>query len=122
MLDLKEASQSQHPNHTPVRYRFFNLLEGSTQDGNHCGIPKSSKARLLAIPFVESPIRAIVAWLNTILPWILAPFENREISAVGDLPRIRNLKTGAPIKQCYNLFGAVYIVRRNFEISATHTH
>jgi hypothetical protein len=39
----------------------------------------------------------------------------------GTCQRIRNLKTGAPIKQCYNLFGAVYIVRRNFEISATHT-
>lgn len=90
MLDLKEASQSQHPNHTPVRYYLFNSLEGSTRDGNHYGIPKSSKAQMLAN--VSKSVKPSLSskalsgpWLSTILLWVLAPFENREISGVGNL-------------------------------------
>ncbi|TVY93989.1 hypothetical protein LAWI1_G003143 [Lachnellula willkommii] len=56
-----------------------------------------------------------VTWPSTILPWLLAPFEDKKIGG-----RVRRLKTGTLLERCYNWLGATYIERRNFEISATH--
>jgi hypothetical protein len=61
-----------------------------------------------------------VTWPSTIFPWLLAPFEDKEMGAVGTSQRVRRLKTGTLMERCYNWLGAVYIERRNFEISATH--
>lgn len=77
-----------------------------------------------AIPFVKTLITVIadddVIWPSTMFPWLLAPFEDEKIGAVGTSQRVRRLKTGTIMERCYNWLGAVYIERRNFEISATH--
>jgi cellulose synthase/poly-beta-1,6-N-acetylglucosamine synthase-like glycosyltransferase len=77
-----------------------------------------------AIPFVRTRITVMadddVTWPSTIFPWLLAPFEDEEMGAVGTSQRVRRLKTGTLMERCYNWLGAVYIERRNFEISATH--
>ena len=78
----------------------------------------------IAIPLVKTPIIVMadddVTWPSTILPWLLAPFEDEKMGAVGTCQRVRRLKTGTVTELCYNWLGAVYIERRNFEISATH--
>ncbi|CAL3963696.1 unnamed protein product [Diplocarpon coronariae] len=77
-----------------------------------------------AVPFVKTRITVMadddVIWPSTMFPWLLAPFEDEKIGAVGTSQRIRRLKTGTIMERCYNWLGAVYIERRNFEISATH--
>ena len=42
------------------------------------------------------------------------------MGGVGTCQRVRRLNTGTLTERCYNWLGAVYIERRNFEISATH--
>jgi hypothetical protein len=78
----------------------------------------------IAIPLVKTPITVMadndVTWPSTILPWLLAPFEDKKMGAVGICQWVRRLKTGTVTELCYNWLGAVYIERRNFEISATH--
>lgn len=61
-----------------------------------------------------------VTWPRTILPWLLAPFENAKIGGVGPCQRVKRLTTGSFSEYNYNWLGAAYIERRNFEISATH--
>jgi len=61
-----------------------------------------------------------VTWPRTILPWLLAPFENPKMGGVGPCQRVQRLKTGTGSEKGYNWLGAAYIERRNFEISATH--
>jgi hypothetical protein len=43
-----------------------------------------------------------VAWLSTILPWLLAPFEDEKMGGVGTCQRVRRLKTGTLIELWYN--------------------
>jgi hypothetical protein len=89
-------------------------------------IPVASKRLQVckAIPFVRTRITVMadddVTWPSTIFPWLLAPFEDEKMGAVGTSQRVRRLKTGTIMERCYNWLGAVYIERRNFEISATH--
>jgi cellulose synthase/poly-beta-1,6-N-acetylglucosamine synthase-like glycosyltransferase len=89
-------------------------------------VPVANKRHQLcrAIPLVETDIVVFadgdVTWPSTILPWLLAPFEDPKMGGVGTFQRARRLKTGPPIKQCINWLGAAYLERRNFEISATH--
>ena len=77
-----------------------------------------------AIPLVNTSITVMadddVIWPSTILPWLLAPFEDEKIGGVGTCQRARRLETGTFMELCYNVLGAGYIERRNFEISATH--
>ncbi|KUJ08688.1 glycosyltransferase family 2 protein [Mollisia scopiformis] len=77
-----------------------------------------------AIPKVKTDIIVMadddVTWPSTILPWLLAPFENKKIGGVGPCQRVKRLSTGDFSALQYNWLGAAYIERRNFEISATH--
>lgn len=77
-----------------------------------------------AIPKVKTPIIIMadddVTWPSTILPWLLAPFEDGKIGGVGPCQRVKRLETGSFSALQYNWLGAAYIERRNFEISATH--
>lgn len=77
-----------------------------------------------AIPRVTSRITVLVdddvTWPTTILPWILAPFERPEIGSVGVCQRVKRIRDGDLMSQCWNWLGACYIHRRNFEISASH--
>lgn len=61
-----------------------------------------------------------VTWPSTLMPWILAPFEDQKIGGVGTCQRVRRERDGSWIQQSWNWLGAAYIERRNFEISATH--
>jgi cellulose synthase/poly-beta-1,6-N-acetylglucosamine synthase-like glycosyltransferase len=89
-------------------------------------VPAANKRRQLcrAIPLVETKILVLadsdVKWPSTILPWLLAPFENPEISGVGTSQRVTPLKSGLSLARLWNWLCRCYIERRNFEISATH--
>jgi cellulose synthase/poly-beta-1,6-N-acetylglucosamine synthase-like glycosyltransferase len=77
-----------------------------------------------AIPRVHTQVTILVdddvTWPSTILPWILAPFEQPEIGSVGTCQRVKRIRTGSIMTRCWNWLGADYIERRNFEISASH--
>ncbi|KAI9842075.1 MAG: hypothetical protein M1837_007500 [Sclerophora amabilis] len=74
-----------------------------------------------AIPEVRTKITVFadddVTWPSSILHWILAPFEKADIGGVGTCQRLRR----AERPNIWNFLGALYLERRNFEISAT-TH
>ncbi len=61
-----------------------------------------------------------VTWPSTILPWLLAPFEDAKIGGVGPCQRVKRLGKASFSALQFNWLGAAYIERRNFEISATH--
>jgi hypothetical protein len=77
-----------------------------------------------ALPKVKTAITIMadddVTWPSTLMPWILAPFEDPKIGGVGTCQRVRRERTGHWTAQMWNWLGAAYIERRNFEISATH--
>ncbi|OAQ67012.1 glycosyltransferase family 2 [Pochonia chlamydosporia 170] len=97
-----------HPNvtvlHTPIANKRLQVCE--------------------ALPKVKTPITIMadddVTWPSTMLPWILAPFEDPQIGGVGTCQRVRREWTGPWTTRIWNWLGAAYIERRNFEISATH--
>lgn len=72
---------------------------------------------------VQTPITIMadddVEWPATLMPWILAPFEDDLIGGVGTCQRVKRVG-GDLTTRVYNWLGAAYIERRNFEISATH--
>ncbi|KAM7208997.1 Hyaluronan synthase [Naviculisporaceae sp. PSN 640] len=72
---------------------------------------------------VNTPITVMadddVEWPSTLMPWLLAPFEDDKIGGVGTCQRVKRID-GDFSTRIYNWLGAAYIERRNFEISATH--
>ncbi|KAI0452380.1 glycosyltransferase family 2 protein [Xylaria acuta] len=77
-----------------------------------------------ALPKVNTAITVMadddVTWPSTLLPWILAPFEDPKMGGVGTCQRVRREPDASWSTQVWNWLGAAYIERRNFEISATH--
>jgi hypothetical protein len=79
--------------------------------------------RALEDDHVKTPITIMadddVEWPATLMPWILAPFEDDKMGGVGTCQRVKRVG-GNLSTRIYNWLGAAYIERRNFEISATH--
>lgn len=77
-----------------------------------------------AIPRSKTDITVLVdddvTWPSTILPWLLAPFEEDEYGSVGVCQKVRRNPEASWTTRCWEWLGADYIERRNFEISATH--
>lgn len=77
-----------------------------------------------ALPHVKTPITIMadddVTWPSTLMPWILAPFEDPRMGGVGTNQRVRREWDAPLAERMWNWLGAAYIERRNFEISATH--
>lgn len=77
-----------------------------------------------ALPNVKTAITVMadddVTWPSTMLPWILAPFEDPDVGGVGTCQRVKRETSGPWSTRAWNWLGAAYIERRNFEISATH--
>ncbi|KAI6439469.1 Type 2 glycosyltransferase [Pyricularia oryzae] len=77
-----------------------------------------------ALPKITTRITILadddVTWPSTILPWILAPFEDTKIGGVGTCQRVKRVREGGLGLRVWNWLSAAYIERRNFEISATH--
>ncbi|KAL1851644.1 hypothetical protein VTK73DRAFT_9410 [Phialemonium thermophilum] len=73
---------------------------------------------------VQTPIIVLadddVEWPSTLMPWLLAPFEDPDMGGVGTCQRVKRVRDGDVMTRVYNWLGAAYIQRRNFEISATH--
>lgn len=54
------------------------------------------------------------------LPKLLAPFEDPKVGIVGTNKRVRRTDTGFNIRSFWNMLGAIYLERHNFEIRATN--
>ncbi|KAJ9668413.1 hypothetical protein H2201_001461 [Coniosporium apollinis] len=80
-------------------------------------VPQANKRRQLcrAIPEVTTRITLLVdddvIWPETLLPWILAPFENSKVGGVGTCQRLLREET----TNMWNFLGAIYLERRNFD-------
>ena len=90
-------------------------------------IPQANKRlqTCRAIPEVTTSITVLadddVIWPSTILKWILAPFEDVYMGGVGTNQRLRRAKNPTFTQRLWNFLGAIYLERRNFDISAcTH--
>lgn len=103
---------------------FTKSLEASNIRVFHVQIANKRKQVCEAIPQVRTSIIVMadddVTWPKTIIPWLLAPFEDQRIGAVGPNQRVKRLRSGPLSALIFNWLGAAYIERRNFEISATH--
>lgn len=77
-----------------------------------------------ALPQVQTKLTIMadddVTWPKTLMPWILAPFEDASIGGVGTCQHVKRVSTGSLSQHVFNWLGTAYIERRNFEISATH--
>ncbi|KAI1331375.1 glycosyltransferase family 2 protein [Xylariaceae sp. FL0255] len=77
-----------------------------------------------ALPKVKTSIIIMadddVTWPSTLIPWILAPFEDPKMGGVVTSQRVRREPNADWSTQIWNWLGSAYIERRNFEISATH--
>ncbi|KAL9057330.1 MAG: hypothetical protein Q9162_002404 [Coniocarpon cinnabarinum] len=90
-------------------------------------IPQANKRlqTVQAIPSVRTRITVLadddVIWPDTILDWILAPFEDTTMGGVGTCQRLARAAHPSISQRCWNFLGAMYLERRNFDISAcTH--
>ncbi|RKF54243.1 putative glycosyltransferase family 2 [Erysiphe neolycopersici] len=103
---------------------FTKSLEASNIRVFQVQIANKRKQVCEAIPKVRTSIIVMadddVTWPKTIIPWLLAPFEDQRIGAVGPNQRVKRLRSGPLPALIFNWLGAAYIERRNFEISATH--
>ncbi|KAH6711858.1 nucleotide-diphospho-sugar transferase [Leptodontidium sp. 2 PMI_412] len=104
--------------------QFTKSLEASNIRTFHVPIANKRIQVCEAIPKVQTSIIIMadddVTWPSTILPWLLAPFEDAKIGGVGPNQRVKRIRSGPLDALCFNWLGAAYIERRNFEISATH--
>jgi cellulose synthase/poly-beta-1,6-N-acetylglucosamine synthase-like glycosyltransferase len=103
---------------------FVKTLEASNIRIFHAPIANKRIQVYEAIPKVQTPFIIMadddVTWPRTIIPWLLAPFEDPKIGGVGPCQRVKRTRSGPIAARIYNWLGAAYIERRNFEISATH--
>lgn len=90
-------------------------------------VPQANKRLQLceAIPHVSTAITVLadddVSWPSRILPWMLAPFEDSFMGGVGTCQRLRRDRASNMAERVWNFLGAIYLERRNFDISAcTH--
>lgn len=90
-------------------------------------IPQANKRLQMcrAIPEVLTSITVLadddVFWPSTLLTWILAPFENSQMGGVTTSQRLRRAKTPSISQRLWGFLGALYLERRNFDVSAcTH--
>ncbi|KAI9733370.1 MAG: hypothetical protein M1834_003454 [Cirrosporium novae-zelandiae] len=76
-----------------------------------------------AIPKVRTRITVLadddVIWPQTLLRYVLAPFEDGNVGAVGTFQCVRHRHDLGTMGTIWQYLGACYIERRNFEISAT---
>ena len=78
-----------------------------------------------AIPHVETKITLLlddhVFWPSPrFLQTVLAPFEDPNVGAVGMNKRVRRTDKGFNMRSFWNMIGAIYLERHNFEIRATN--
>lgn len=103
---------------------FVKTLEASNIRTFQVAIANKRVQVCEAIPEVRTEFIVMadddVEWPKTILPWLLAPFEDTKIGAVGPNQRVKRVRKGNMSEILWNWLGCCYIERRNFEISATH--
>jgi len=72
-----------------------------------------------AIPEVHTDITIFadddVTWPLTLLPWILAPFEDERYGGVGTNQRLRRATAPSIQQRAHGFLGALYLERRNFD-------
>lgn len=114
---------------TPIdKFVGLQKLADSLGHGNIRVIPTPVANKRLqvceALPKVKTKITILadddVEWPSTMMPWLLAPFENPRMGGVVTCQRVKRVWDGPLSVRIFNWLGAAYIERRNFEISATH--
>lgn len=87
-------------------------------------VPHPNKRRQMvrAIPEVRTSITVFadddVTWPSTLLPWILAPFEDERYGGVGTNQRLRRADGPTALQRMHGYLGALYLERRNFDCAS----
>ncbi|KAK3392692.1 glycosyltransferase like family 2-domain-containing protein, partial [Podospora didyma] len=78
----------------------------------------------LVVPFVTTRITVMlddhVFWGPSVLQSVLLPFENPKVGMIGTNKKARRLPNLNPWRRLWNVFGALYLERHNFEIRASN--
>ncbi|KAK4465086.1 N-acetylglucosaminyltransferase, partial [Cladorrhinum samala] len=88
--------------------------------------PVASKRAQVAleIPHIQTAITIMlddhVFWKEGFLPAILAPFEDPQVGIVGTNKKVRRLPNLPFMRRLWNLLGAIYLYRHNFEVRAAN--
>ncbi|KAF2135870.1 glycosyltransferase family 2 protein [Aplosporella prunicola CBS 121167] len=61
-----------------------------------------------------------VFWPKTLLPWIIAPFENPDVGIVGTHKRVRRNGGTFGLADFWNLCGVMRLERTNFDLASTN--
>ena len=84
--------------------------------------PNKRRQMVRAIPEVQTEITIFadddVSWPRKLLPWMLAPLENKEIGAVGTNQRLRRAESPNLRQRLWGFLGALYLERRNFDCAS----
>ena len=89
-----------------------------------CSIEHPNKRRQMihAIPQVRTEITIFadddVTWPRKLLPWMLAPLEDKGYGGVGTNQRLRRAETPCLSQRLWGYLGALYLERRNFDCAA----
>jgi hypothetical protein len=78
--------------------------------------PNKRNQMCAAIPHILTRITIFadddVSWPSTMLPWMLAPFEDSKVGGVGTSQRLKREQR----PNFWNFLGAAYLIRRNWDI------
>ncbi|MCJ1480524.1 hypothetical protein MMC06_000679 [Schaereria dolodes] len=84
--------------------------------------PNKRRQMVRAIPEVRTDITVFadddVTWPIKLLPWMLAPLENKEFGGVGTNQRLRRAEAPTFRQRLWGYLGALYLERRNFDCAA----
>lgn len=89
-----------------------------------CSIKHPNKRRQMihAIPQVRTEITIFadddVTWPRKLLPWMLAPLEDKRYGGVGTNQRLRRADAPCLSQRLWGYLGALYLERRNFDCAA----
>jgi hypothetical protein len=91
-------------------------------------VDKANKCPQVCEALEEDHVRAAITvmadddveWPLTLMPWLLAPFEDDRMGGAGTCQLVKRVVCGDAATRIFNWLGDAYIERRNFEISATH--
>ncbi|KAL8987990.1 MAG: hypothetical protein Q9177_002872 [Variospora cf. flavescens] len=84
--------------------------------------PNKRRQMVRAIPEVQTDITIFadddVTWPSTLLPWMLAPLEDKRYGGVGTNQRLRRAESPNLQQRVWGYLGALYLERRNFDCAS----
>ena len=106
--------------------RAKSMLKGSEMFGHILvmSVPQANKRKQMmhALSEIDTPVTIFVdddvTWPITLLPWILAPLEDKSYGGVGTNQWLRDVACPSFMERFWRFLNLLYLQRRNFDCSA----